>query len=102
MEKVSCDSVVGNFIYVMVSTRLDIAHTLGFVSRYMENPRRNHWIDVKMIFRYLWGTNDYVIRYQLDGRKKIEMHGFVDVDRAVDVDNVKSSHGYIFTLFEGV
>jgi hypothetical protein len=48
------------------------------------------------------GTSDYVIFYQGDGSKKLQMHGFVDVDWVGDVDNAKSTSVYIFTLFEGV
>lgn len=31
-------SVVGSFMYAMICTRLDIAHIMSVVSRYMTNP----------------------------------------------------------------
>ncbi|RYA48787.1 hypothetical protein DD599_27040, partial [Enterobacter cloacae complex sp. CH23B] len=37
MAKVPYSSVVGNLMYAMVTTRPDIAHAMGVVSRYMEN-----------------------------------------------------------------
>ena len=36
-------SAVGSLMYAMVCTRPDIAHALGVVSRYMANPRKEHW-----------------------------------------------------------
>eukprot|EP00253_Pinus_taeda_P008614 PITA_08614 len=36
----------------MVCTRPDIAHAMGVVSRYMNSPRKEHWMAVKWILRY--------------------------------------------------
>ena len=30
-------------MYAMVCTRPDISHAVGTVSRYMHNPRKEHW-----------------------------------------------------------
>jgi len=38
MSKVPYASVVGSLMYEMVYTRPDIAHAVGVVSRYMNNP----------------------------------------------------------------
>ena len=40
MSKVPYASAVGSLMYVMVCTRLDITHTMGVVSRYMNNRRK--------------------------------------------------------------
>ena len=42
MSKVPYSSVVGSLMYSMVWTRPDIAHAVGFVSRYMNNPSKEH------------------------------------------------------------
>lgn len=34
-------------MYVMVYTRLDIAHTTGIVNRFASNPIRDHWEAIK-------------------------------------------------------
>ena len=47
MRKVPYASVVGSLMYVMVCTTPDIAFVVGAVSRYMSNPRREHWAVVK-------------------------------------------------------
>jgi hypothetical protein len=42
-------------MYVMVSTRPNISHAVGVVSRYMENPGKEHWATVKWVLQYLEG-----------------------------------------------
>jgi hypothetical protein len=51
MSMVPYSSVVGSLMYAMVCTRLDIAHAVGVVSRYMNNPSKEHWEAVKWILR---------------------------------------------------
>uniref|UniRef100_A0A3Q7IIS4 Reverse transcriptase Ty1/copia-type domain-containing protein n=1 Tax=Solanum lycopersicum TaxID=4081 RepID=A0A3Q7IIS4_SOLLC len=42
IAKVPYSSAVGSLMYVMVCTRPDIAHTVGVVSRFLENPGKEH------------------------------------------------------------
>jgi hypothetical protein len=42
MSRVPYSSVVDILMYVMVCTRPDIAHAVGVVSRYMNNPGKEH------------------------------------------------------------
>eukprot|EP00253_Pinus_taeda_P005034 PITA_05034 len=55
MSKVPYASAVGSLMYAMVCTRPDIAHAVGVVSRYMNNPGKEHWMAVKWVLRYLKG-----------------------------------------------
>ncbi|GJY78974.1 retrovirus-related pol polyprotein from transposon TNT 1-94 [Tanacetum coccineum] len=57
----------GNVIYAMVCTRLDIAHAVRFVSRFMSNPGREHWEAFKWMLRYLKrkSTTGYI--FTVDG-----------------------------------
>jgi hypothetical protein len=57
-------SVVSSLMYAMVCTRLNIAHTMGVLSRYISKPRKEHWKALKRVFRYLRGTTSYVLCYQ--------------------------------------
>jgi len=56
MSKVHYSSAVGNLMYAMVCTRPDIAHGVGVVSTYMNNPSKENWKAVKWILKYLRGT----------------------------------------------
>ena len=59
MSRVPYASAVGNMMYAMVCTRLDIAHAVGVLSRFMSKPGKELWTAVKQVFRYLRGTSDY-------------------------------------------
>ncbi|PHU16748.1 hypothetical protein BC332_12443 [Capsicum chinense] len=55
MALVPYSLAVGSLMYAMTCTRPDIAHAVGFVSRYITNPRKEHWEAVKWLLRYLRG-----------------------------------------------
>ena len=61
MSKVPYASAVGSLMYAMVCTRPDISHAVGVVSRYMNNPGKEHWMAVKWILRYLRGTKNQAL-----------------------------------------
>eukprot|EP00253_Pinus_taeda_P007528 PITA_07528 len=88
MSRVRYASAVSSLMYAMVYTRLDIAHAVGVLSRFMSKPGKEHWTTVKQVFRYLRGTSDYGLCYQgRPGLDKIwDICGFVDVDWAGDLD----------------
>ena len=56
MSRVPYSSAIGSLMYAMVFIRPDIAHTVGVVRWYMDNPGKKHWEAVKLILRYLRGT----------------------------------------------
>jgi len=103
MSRVPYASAVGSLMYVMVCTRPDIAHAVGVLSRFMSKPGKEHWIAVKWVFRYLHGTSDHGLCYQ--GRpgldRVLDIHGFVDADWARDLDQRRTTSGYVFNLFGG-
>jgi hypothetical protein len=57
-------SSIGSFMYAMVCTRLDIAHSVGVFSKYMPKPWKGNWTTVKRVFKYLCGTTSYGLCYQ--------------------------------------
>eukprot|EP00253_Pinus_taeda_P027226 PITA_27226 len=103
MSRVPYASAVGSLMYAMVYTRPDIAHAVGVLSRFMSKPGKEHWTAVKRVFRYLRGTSDYGLCYQ--GRpgldRVLDIRGFVDADWDGDLDQRKSTSGYVFNLFGG-
>ena len=50
-------SIIGGLRY-LVHMRPDIAFIVGYVSRFMEDPRENYWAIVKWLLRYIKGTVD--------------------------------------------
>jgi len=58
MCKVPYESTIRSLMYTMVCTRHDISHVVGVVRRYVNNPEKEHWMEVKWILRYLRGTTN--------------------------------------------
>ena len=82
-------------MYAMVCTRPDIAHAMGFVSRYMNNPGKEHWKEVQWILKYLRGTTSHELCF---GGSDIVLQRYVDADMAGDKDNRRSTTWYVFTM----
>ena len=55
-------SIVGGLCY-LAHMRPDIAFAVGYVSRFMEDPREDHWAAVKRLLRYIKGTVDQGIAF---------------------------------------
>jgi len=51
-------SLVGSLRY-LVNTRPGLAFSIGYVSRFMEEPHEDHLAAVKHILRYIAGTRDW-------------------------------------------
>ena len=58
---------------------------------------------MKWVLRYLRGTSDYGLCYQgrLGLDRVLDIRGFVDADWAGDLDQRRSTSGYVFILFGG-
>ena len=65
MSRVPYASAVGSLMYAMVCTRPDIAHAVGLLSKFMSKPGKENWTAEKWVFRYLRGTSDYGLCYQV-------------------------------------
>lgn len=66
MSRIPYASTVGNLMYAMVCTQPDIAYSVGVVSKFLTNPRKQHWQPVKWILRYLKGTSHYCLCFGHD------------------------------------
>jgi hypothetical protein len=98
MSKVPFASAVGCLMYTIVCTKSHLAQAISVVSKYMANPGRQHWDTIKWIFRYLRGSTDYGITFV---RQKRFISCGVDGDYTRDLDDKRSTTGYVFTLVGG-
>ena len=53
MADIPYANVVGALMYTMVCIRTYISHAISIVSRYMHDPRKEHWMTVKWIVQYI-------------------------------------------------
>ena len=90
--------IIGSLRY-LCNTRPDISHSVGLLSRFMEQPRSCHLLAVKRILRFIRGTTDHgVLMPSEKNLKKIEVLGYSDSDWGGDVDDKKSTAGYLFMI----
>ncbi|XP_066311300.1 secreted RxLR effector protein 161-like [Miscanthus floridulus] len=78
-------SIIGGLRY-LVHTRPDIAFTVGYVSRFMEDPREDHWVTVKRLLRCVKGAVDQGIIFLKTGESRLQLTVFNDADMAGDID----------------
>ena len=77
-----------------------LAHAISTVSKCMANPSKKHWNAVKWIFRYLNGTAGYGILFaRQHGDNSIV--GYVHSNYVGNIDDRRSTTGYVFTLSGG-
>ena len=93
MESIPYAQVVGSLMFAMTSTRLNICHAVGLVSRYQSNPEKKHWQAVKRIFRYLQGNKNIKLCF---GLSDLKIAGYIDADFASDANDRQSTSGYVF------
>ncbi|GKV38841.1 hypothetical protein SLEP1_g46706 [Rubroshorea leprosula] len=66
---------------------------------YMEHPKELHLQTAKRILRYLCGTTDFGLFYKKGDQT--DLAGFTDSDYAGDLDDRKSTSGFVFMLRSG-
>eukprot|EP00253_Pinus_taeda_P035880 PITA_35880 len=90
--------LTGKLLY-LTHTRPDLSFAVGFVARFLQNPRESHWKAAKRILRYVRGTIQFGIHYSAKATPLLV--GFTDSDWAGDPDDRESTAGYVFTLGSG-
>lgn len=73
---------------------------MNFLARFSQNPSQQHWNAVKRVFRYLAGTVNLGIHFRSNANEPFLL-GYSDSDFAGDIDQRKSTSGYLFILGGG-
>ncbi|KAK9052683.1 hypothetical protein SSX86_029313 [Deinandra increscens subsp. villosa] len=87
--------VIGSLMYLMTSTRPDLAYAVSRLSRYTSNPSSEHWKSMTRLLRYLRYTRNYGLHY---GQDPAVVEGYSDANWISDIKDSKSTSGYVFTL----
>ena len=95
--KTNYQSMLGSIMYIMLQTRPDIAYAISKLSQFSSNPTERHYQALKRVLRYLKGTKDLGITYR-KGQKQGELLGWTDSSWACDLDDAKSTSGYLMQL----
>jgi hypothetical protein len=63
VDETKYQRIVGSLWY-LVHTRSDLAYAVGYVSRSLERPTKEHLQAMKKILRYIVGMLEYGLRYE--------------------------------------
>jgi hypothetical protein len=100
MKSVPYMNAVGKLMYLALTTRPDIAYSVGVLARFNSNPGPLHWKAAKHLLRYLKGTSDHKLVYGPDGSTE-PFSTFSDADHGGNPDNGKSTGGYVVKIGSG-
>ena len=88
--------MIGCLNYLTNTTRPDITFAVRFLSRYVQNPGRKHWLQGKHVLRYLKATKCRKLTYRKS--EKLELTGFSDANWAGKLDDRNPASGFCFFL----
>lgn len=94
MERVPYALAAGSLMYVIVCMKPNIAHKVEVLNRYMSCPGKRHFKVMKLIVRYLKGTQDACLYFR---ESDLKPKRFVDSDLIGNDDSKKSTIDYVFT-----
>jgi hypothetical protein len=63
--------LIGSLMY-LVNTKPGICFAVNTLSRFMVEPRQEHWVAAKYVLIYLRGTMEYGLRYLREGKVKLQ------------------------------
>jgi hypothetical protein len=87
-------------MYAMLATRPDLAYSVGVLSKHAATPGEVHWTALKRVYRYLRGTVNIRLKYQGESDTHLQAY-YVDADWASDVNDRRSTTGYVFLISGG-
>jgi hypothetical protein len=91
-------SALGALMYPMLGTRPDLAYAVAALGRHAATPGNDHQRALDRVFRYLRATADRHLVFQRGTPGGSTLQGFVDADWASDINDRKSTSGFVFTF----
>lgn len=95
VESTLYQSLIGALLYLALTTRPDILHSVSKLAQRNADPHTEHFKAAKNVLRYLKGTKDLKLKFCKGGNQLI---GYADADWGGCTTNRKSYSGYIFYL----
>ena len=82
-----------NLLYLVTRTRPQIVFAVCTEAIFCERPTKQHWVAIKLILRYLNGSQSLGILYSKG--KVYEYIGYSDADWTEDLKDRESASGYV-------
>ena len=86
--------IVGALLYLAVNTRPDIAQAVGMLATYCTAPTYNSCLCLSYVLSYLSGTPELGVVYSRT-EHGLDLHAYSDADWAGELENRRSTAGYI-------
>lgn len=96
MKNVPYKEALGSLMYAYLVTRMDLGCAVSTLGAFAENPGKTHWNALKRVLRYIKGTKDFKLTFNNSGKAKLV--GYSDANWAGNVDDRRSTSGYVFLL----
>jgi hypothetical protein len=94
--------IIGSCMFAANTTRLDINEAVNICARHMENPGPSHVHAVRHILSYLSGCVSASITYSKSTQQYANrLECYADADHASDVNDRKSTSGYVIIMNNG-
>jgi hypothetical protein len=90
--------MVGTLMYTMLRTCPDLAYMVATLGHHAANPGDDHQQALNRTFQYLRATKDSCLVFQHGTPNGSTLTGYVDADWASNVNNQKSTSGFVFML----
>lgn len=95
-------SIVGDCMYLAVSTRPDLAHAANTLSRGMQQPTTVQYQSAKRVLRYMSGTSEHGLVYRRNNsnnnNRDVFINAYCDANYAGDRNDRRSTSGYCVFL----
>nr|GEU91946.1 zinc finger, CCHC-type [Tanacetum cinerariifolium] len=98
VDQLEYSRAISCLMYPMTSTRPDIAYVVGRFSRFINNPSRQHWKAITIVFKYLRGTINYGLSFV---GYLLVLEAYSDASWINHVEDSSSMSGWVFLLRGG-
>jgi len=95
-------SMVGKLLYVNKVSRPEISNAVRELSQHFDKPNNSHWKQLFKVCSYLKCTRERGLCMRKCTNRPTQLTGYVDSNFATDVNDRRSTTGYIVTLGESV
>lgn len=98
IDSTEYQSLVGSLMYLAISTRPAIMHSVSKLSQFNKSPHIEHFVAAKRLRRYLKATMNSKLSYTKTSKP---IYTYVNVDWAGDTDDRRSYTGFAFFIANG-
>jgi len=87
-------SLIGNLLYLAISTRPDILFAVTKSARKSNDPNKEDWINLIKILEYIKGTFNYCLTFN----KSLNISAYSDADFGGDKETRRSTTGFLLKV----